>query len=162
MVGITQGCQNHEDLGGSTSSELQDLFTRDKNYLGSAGPPNLAMKEKDPGLSAIWGCLLPSGFTVHSWQGQGCSSSSCHSTGGDISLPHLGCCNMQMFVRAGRSRAGPHSSCVNGRRAVCVPAAKTPLGSANPRAVSHCCGTHCCRGGPALPVPPSGSRQLLG
>lgn len=37
LVGITQGCHNHEDLGGSTSSELQDLFTHDKNYLGSAG-----------------------------------------------------------------------------------------------------------------------------
>lgn len=91
-AGSTQGCQNHEDLGGSTSRELQDPFTHDKNYLGSAGPPDLNMKEKDAGISAIWGCLLPSGFTTHSWQGQGCSSSSCPSTGGDISQPHLGCC----------------------------------------------------------------------
>lgn len=73
-VGSTQGCQNLEDLGGNTSSELQDPFTHDKIYLGGAGPPDLTMKEKDSGLSAIWGCLLPSGFPVHSWQGR---DSSC-------------------------------------------------------------------------------------
>lgn len=63
-----------------------------------------------------------------------------------MAFPSLiwGAANVQMFVRAGMSRAGPHSSCVNGRRAVCVPAANSPLGLSKSQSSGHCWGTHCC------------------
>lgn len=59
----TEGCRNCEDLGGNTGDELKYPLSHDKTYLGGAGVPDLAMK-KDPGLSAIQGCLLLSAFAV--------------------------------------------------------------------------------------------------
>lgn len=68
--------------------------------------------------------------------------------GGTFPSHIWGAADMQVFVRAGMGRAGAHSSCVNGRRAVCVPAAPSPPGSAGARAgtaVAHTDGRGCKR-----------------
>lgn len=132
MVGSTRGCQNREDLGGNTSSELQDPLTHDKNYLGDAGP-----NKEGEGFGAFSHLGVSAAFWIHSLQLA------------VVAFPsHIwGAANVQTFVRAGMSRAGPHSGCVNGRRAVCIPAASSPPGLSTPQSSgTHCSHTKgCCR-----------------
>lgn len=95
----TQGCQNREDLGGNTSNEFKAPLTHGKNCLASAGAPDLTMEEKDSGLSATQGCLLPSAFAV------------ARSTAGSLAMPVLQ--QLPMFHAAARVVTSPslHLGC---------------------------------------------------